>query len=58
MPAERAEVQRTMQHWQRVPDLAGVRDPAALARLPADERQAWQKFWADVAESLKKAEAK
>jgi hypothetical protein len=47
-----------MRRWQRLPDLAGVRDTAALARLPADERGAWQQFWADVADLRKKAEAK
>jgi tetratricopeptide (TPR) repeat protein len=57
-PAERAEVVRTLGHWQRLPDLAGVRDPAALAKLPADEREAWQHFWADVADLRKRAEAK
>jgi serine/threonine-protein kinase len=31
---------------------AGVRDPAALDRLPAAERKEWQRFWADVAELL------
>src|SRR5262249_22077432 len=34
--------------WQRHPNLADVRDPAAIARLPDDERQAWEQFWADV----------
>jgi eukaryotic-like serine/threonine-protein kinase len=29
--------------------LAGVRDPAALAKLPDAERQRWGRFWADVA---------
>jgi tetratricopeptide (TPR) repeat protein len=35
--------------WQTDPALASVRDPAALARLPAAERQQWQRLWADVA---------
>jgi tetratricopeptide (TPR) repeat protein len=34
--------------WQLSPELAGVRDTAALARLPAEEREDWQKLWADV----------
>jgi serine/threonine protein kinase/tetratricopeptide (TPR) repeat protein len=54
-PAEQAKVQRTFQRWQRLPDLAGVRDAAALAQLPADEREAWQRFWADVRELGKKS---
>jgi hypothetical protein len=28
--------------------LAGLRDPAAVARLPADEQQVCQQFWAEV----------
>ena len=36
-------------------DLAGMRVKDALTKLPADERQACQKLWADVAELLKKA---
>jgi tetratricopeptide (TPR) repeat protein len=35
--------------WQKDTNLAGVRDPAALAKLPADEREPWQRLWADVA---------
>jgi serine/threonine-protein kinase len=34
--------------WQRHPNLSGVRDPAAIAQLPADERPAWQQLWTDV----------
>ena len=44
-------------HWQEDRDLAGVRDKDALAKLPAEERAAWEKLWADVAALLKKAEA-
>ena len=35
------------------PDLAGIRDPAAVAKLPANEREACEKLWADVAALLK-----
>jgi hypothetical protein len=31
-----------------------VRDPAALTRLPTDERLEWQQLWADVDALLKK----
>jgi hypothetical protein len=34
--------------WQTNPDLAGVRDPAELAKLPAEERQQWQSLWSEV----------
>jgi hypothetical protein len=35
--------------WLRNEDLAGVRDEHALARLPLEERRAWQTLWANVA---------
>jgi hypothetical protein len=50
-------VQR-LRHWQRDGALAGLRDHAALARLPAEERQACRQLWAEVAALLKKAEEK
>jgi tetratricopeptide (TPR) repeat protein len=56
-PADRAEVQRQMRHWQQDSDLAAIRDAAALAKLPAQERAACERLWADVAALLKKAEA-
>jgi tetratricopeptide (TPR) repeat protein len=52
---QRAEAERQLRHRQTDPDLAGLRDAAALAKLPEDERAAWQQFWADVAAVLKKA---
>jgi hypothetical protein len=35
--------------WLHDEALAGVRDGPALARLPPDERQVWQAFWANAA---------
>jgi tetratricopeptide (TPR) repeat protein len=52
----RAMVQQQLQHWQQDSDLAGLRDKVALAKLPAEERAACEKLWADVAALLKKAE--
>jgi hypothetical protein len=49
------QVVQQMQHWQQDSDFANVRDPEALAKLPEAERPAWQKLWADVAETLRKA---
>jgi hypothetical protein len=54
-PADRAAVQQALRHWQQDADLAGIRDAAALAKLPADEQKAFSKLWADVAAVLKKA---
>jgi serine/threonine protein kinase/Flp pilus assembly protein TadD len=54
----RHDVAGTMKHWQTDADFAGVRAEQALARLPQDERQAWRKLWADVAETLAESQAK
>jgi serine/threonine-protein kinase len=52
---DRAQVRQMLAHWQRDPDLAGLRDAAELAKLPADEQAAWRKLWADVEALLKRA---
>jgi len=49
-------VQQALRHWQKDTDLAGIRDKAALAKLPAQEQKAFTQLWADVAALLKKAE--
>jgi hypothetical protein len=54
-PQARSLVAQTLPHWQTDPDLAGVRDRDALAKLPADERRAWEALWKDVAALLKGA---
>jgi hypothetical protein len=56
-PEQRAALQQAVRHWQADPDLAAVRDPAALAGLSEPERAARQVFWRDVADLLKRAEA-
>jgi tetratricopeptide (TPR) repeat protein len=38
--------------WQTDADLASVRDPAALAKLPDSEREQWRRLWTDVAALL------
>jgi tetratricopeptide (TPR) repeat protein len=53
----RAEVQQTLRHWQTDADLADVRDPDALAKLPEAERRPWRQLWADVGALLAKASA-
>jgi hypothetical protein len=55
-PADRAAVQQALLHWQKDTDLAGIRDAAGLATLPAEVQKAFTQLWADVAEMLKKAE--
>jgi hypothetical protein len=53
---DRAMVVQFLKHWQKDPDLAGVRDRSALEKLPDAERAEWEKLWADVAELLKKVQ--
>ena len=49
---------RALEHWQKDSALTSIRDAAALAELPADERAAFTKLWTDVAALLEKAEEK
>jgi hypothetical protein len=46
------------QHLQKDPNLTSIRDPAAVARLPADEQEACKKLWADVAAMVENVEEK
>jgi tetratricopeptide (TPR) repeat protein len=46
-----------LQHWQKDPDLAVVRDDKELDKLDGEERAAWQKFWTEVAALSKEARA-
>ena len=41
-------VAKSLDHWKQDSDLAGIRDTAALAKLPEPERKAWQDFWTEV----------
>jgi tetratricopeptide (TPR) repeat protein/tRNA A-37 threonylcarbamoyl transferase component Bud32 len=52
---QRADLQKTLQHWQQDADLASVRDAKALAPLPQAERAAWQQLWAEVDQLRQKA---
>jgi serine/threonine protein kinase/Flp pilus assembly protein TadD len=53
---DRVILEKTLKHWLQDADLAAVRDESSLARLPMDEKQAWIKFWAEVQETLRKAQ--
>jgi serine/threonine protein kinase/tetratricopeptide (TPR) repeat protein len=50
-PEPREEAMHMLWRWREDPDLEAVRGPAALARLPQTERDAWLALWAEV-ESL------
>lgn len=47
-PRDQQAIGQALGRWRQDSDLASLRDPAALARLPADERQALTRLWADV----------
>jgi serine/threonine-protein kinase len=47
-PQARQSVAQTLQHWKADPDLAGIRDQDALAKLPTDEQNACRALWAEV----------
>jgi hypothetical protein len=53
-----ARIRQTLQHWLKDADLAGIRDPAAVAKLPAGEKEACKKLWAEVADLLTKVAAR
>jgi tetratricopeptide (TPR) repeat protein len=44
----RLVVLQTLEHWRADSDLAGIRDPDALAQLPEAERAPWRSLWANV----------
>jgi eukaryotic-like serine/threonine-protein kinase len=54
--AARALVRSLLAHWQADPDLAGLREPKALAKWSADERKDCLALWAEVAAVLARAE--
>ena len=47
-PADRDRARQALTRWRADPDLAGVRAPAELYKLSADEREDWRAFWAEV----------
>ena len=55
-PQVRQVISQTLQHWKADTDLVGIRDPAALAKLPSDEQKAFAALWAKVDALLKKAQ--
>jgi hypothetical protein len=57
-PQGRTRVRQKLQHWQRDLDLAGLRDAAALAKLPATEREACRQLGTDVIALLHRANPK
>jgi Flp pilus assembly protein TadD len=50
--------QQTLRHWQNDRDLDGIRNPTALARLPAAEQEECRRMWTEVEAALKEVAAK
>ena len=44
-----------LQHWKVDADLAAIRDPEPLSKLPEDEQKVWRSFWEEVDALIKKA---
>jgi hypothetical protein len=44
----RTAAQQLLGRWLTDPNLAGVRDPTELIKLPQHEREAWQRLWQQV----------
>jgi serine/threonine-protein kinase len=51
----KAQVRLQLQPWQMDPDLDRVRAKDALARLPDEERERWERLWSDVDALLRRA---
>jgi serine/threonine-protein kinase len=52
------DIAQRLKDWLQNNDLAGVRGPEALAKLPEAERQAWSELWTEVANTQAKAQGK
>jgi serine/threonine-protein kinase len=55
---DRQMVLQKLKQWQTDPDLSGIRNGDAVAKLPTEEREAWQKLWAGVAALQNKVQDK
>jgi hypothetical protein len=56
-PKERGAVPGYLRLWQAEADLAGIRDPDKVTKLPESEQKACRALWADVDALLTHAEA-
>jgi len=56
-PQARQSISRTLDHWKADTDLTGLRDPAPMATVTADEQKACRAVWAEVDALLAKARA-
>jgi serine/threonine-protein kinase len=47
-------VTKTLTYWQADPDLVGLREPTALDKLSAEEREEWLALWREVEAILRR----
>jgi serine/threonine-protein kinase len=45
-----------LRRWRNEPDLAGLRDPSELNKLPAEERKDCLALWTEVAAVVSRSE--
>ena len=57
-PAARTAVVKRVSSWKEDGWLASLRDPGAVAKLPADEQEACRQLWADVDALVKQGPGK
>jgi len=57
-PPQNDRTGQSLKHWLSDPDLAGVRDPDAIAKLPTGEQEDWRRLWAEVERLVKLAQDK
>jgi hypothetical protein len=55
-PARKQAVSKTLIHWKEDTNLSGIRDEAALEKLPEGEQEVFRSLWWDVESLLKRAE--
>jgi len=53
-PQDQTVARQQLAHWQHDNHLIDIRGSAAIAKLPAAERQAWVQLWSDVQTLLRK----
>jgi serine/threonine-protein kinase len=56
LAVDRARAPEKLAWWRKDPDLAGLRDPDALEKLPPAERQECRRLWRDLDALLERAQ--
>jgi hypothetical protein len=54
-PAAKESAENALKKWLTDPDLAGLREPDLLEKLPSSERQACRELWQDIRVQIERA---